>query len=169
MTSHENYECQSARKRDPHKGVFFHAETHYGAPRVRAALRAGEETHGRKRIARLMREARIVGIGRRCGTVTTTRRDKEARPAPDLVDRNFTGGGPKPVLGRRYYVHPDRCRLPVSGRCLGCVWPPDRRLVDGEPSADGTRAGRLGMAVGQQRPPDVIHHSDQGSQPNTPH
>ena len=23
MTSHENYECQSARKRDPHKGVFF--------------------------------------------------------------------------------------------------------------------------------------------------
>jgi putative transposase len=26
--------------------------------------------------------------------VTTTRRDKDARPAPDLVDRDFTAAGP---------------------------------------------------------------------------
>ena len=37
----------------------------YGAPRVHAELRAGGEKHGRKRIARLMREAGLVGVSRR--------------------------------------------------------------------------------------------------------
>ena len=37
----------------------------YGAPRVHAALRAGGERHGRKRIARLMRDAGLVGASRR--------------------------------------------------------------------------------------------------------
>ena len=61
----------------------------YGAPRVHAELRAGGEEHGRKRVARLMRAAGLIGASRRGGTVVTTRRNKEARPAPDLVDRNF--------------------------------------------------------------------------------
>ncbi len=50
----------------------------YGAPRVQAALKAGGEKHGRKRIARLMRAAGLVGASRRRSGVTTTRRDKEA-------------------------------------------------------------------------------------------
>jgi putative transposase len=61
----------------------------YGAPRVHAELRAGGEKHGRKRIARLMRQAGLVGASRRRTGVTTTRRDRDARPAPDLVDRDF--------------------------------------------------------------------------------
>src|SRR5882762_1690376 len=64
------------------------------APRVQAALKAGGEKHGRKRIARLMRAAGLVGASRRRCGVTTTRRDKEARPAPDLVDRNFVASRP---------------------------------------------------------------------------
>ena len=39
-----------------------------------------------------MRAAGIVGVSRRRGTVVTTRRDKEARPAPDLVGRDFSAG-----------------------------------------------------------------------------
>ena len=66
----------------------------YGAPRVHAELRAGGEKHGRKRIARLMRAAGLIGVSRRRGTMVTTRRDKEARPAPDLVDRDFTAFRP---------------------------------------------------------------------------
>jgi len=62
----------------------------YGAPRVHAELRAGGEKHGRKRIARLMRAAGLIGASRRRGSIVTTRRDKEVRPAPDLVDRDFT-------------------------------------------------------------------------------
>ena len=37
----------------------------YGTPRVYAELRAGGEKHGRKRIARLMRAAGLVGASRR--------------------------------------------------------------------------------------------------------
>ena len=66
----------------------------YGAPRVHAKLQAGGERHGRKRIARLMREANLVGVSRRRSGPTTTRRDKEARAAPDLVDRDFAAAGP---------------------------------------------------------------------------
>jgi putative transposase len=39
----------------------------YGAPRVHAELRAGGEKHGRKRIARLMRVAGLIGASRRRG------------------------------------------------------------------------------------------------------
>ncbi len=66
----------------------------YGAPRVHAELRAGGERHGRKRIARLMRDAGLVGASRRRHGPVTTQRDKDARPAPDLVDRDFTAAGP---------------------------------------------------------------------------
>src|SRR5205823_12573408 len=74
----------------------IHVTSHetYGAPRIHAELRAAGEKHGRKRIARLMRAAGIVGVSRRRGTVVTTRRDKDARPAPDLVDRDFSASAP---------------------------------------------------------------------------
>jgi transposase InsO family protein len=44
----------------------------------------------RKRIARLMRAAALVGACHRQGGPVTTRRDRDARPAPDLVDRKFS-------------------------------------------------------------------------------
>ena len=49
----------------------------YGAPRVHAELAAEGVAVGRKRVARLMRRARIQGIHRR-RKITTTRRN----PAP---------------------------------------------------------------------------------------
>jgi len=66
----------------------------YGAPRVHAALRAGGERHSRKRIERLMREAGLVGASHCRGGPVTTRRNEDARPAPDLVDRDFAAAGP---------------------------------------------------------------------------
>ncbi len=61
---------------------------------MHAELRAGGEKHGRKRIARVMRAAGLVGASRRRAGVTTTRRDRAARPAPDLVDRKFAADRP---------------------------------------------------------------------------
>jgi putative transposase len=66
----------------------------YGAPRVHADLRQRGERHGRKRIARRMRGVGLAGASHRHGGPTTTQRDRDARPAPDLVDRNFTAYGP---------------------------------------------------------------------------
>src|SRR6202035_3553574 len=92
----------------------------YGAPRVHAELRTEGRAVGKKRIARLMRAAGIVGVSRRRGVITT-QRDRDARPAPDLVDRNFTARPSEPALGRRHHVCPDGGRLPVSRCRARCV------------------------------------------------
>ena len=65
----------------------------YGAPRVHAELAAEGVSVGRKRVARLMRQARIEGVHRR-RKVVTTRRNPESAAAPDLVNREFTADGP---------------------------------------------------------------------------
>lgn len=136
----------------------------YGAPRVHAELRAGGERHGRKRVARLMRAAGLVGASRRRAGVTTTRRDEGARPAPDLVDRNFAADGPD-----RLWVA-DITFIPSAAGFLylAVVLDAWSRKVVGWAMANHLRAepvlAALEMAVGQRRPRDVIHHSDQGSQ-----
>ena len=64
----------------------------YGAPRTHAEREDGTRI-GRKRVARLMRQAGIVGVSRR-KSLRTTRRDDRDRPAPDLVNRKFSASGP---------------------------------------------------------------------------
>ena len=48
---------------------------------------------GRKRVARLMRQARIQGVHRR-RKIATTRQNPAQAAAPDLVRREFTADGP---------------------------------------------------------------------------
>jgi putative transposase len=65
----------------------------YGSPRVTAALVKQGWKVNEKRVARLMGELGIAGKhGRR--KLVTTRRDKDATPAPDLVERDFSAEGP---------------------------------------------------------------------------
>ena len=136
----------------------------YGAPQVHAELRAQGERHGRKRIARLMREAGLVGASRRRGGITTTRRDQDARPAPDLVDRNFVASAPNQLWVT------DITHVPTASGFLYLVMVLDAwsRRVVGWAMADHLRAelvlDALEMAVGQRRPKAVIHHGDQGPQ-----
>ena len=136
----------------------------YGAPRVHAELLTGGEKHGRKRIARLMREAGLVGASRRRGGVTTTRRGQDARPAPDLVGRNFVASGPNELWVADITFVPTASGLLYLAVVLD-VW---SRKVVGWAMTNHLRAelvvDALEMAVGQRRPRDVIHHSDQGTQ-----
>ena len=55
----------------------------YGAPRIHADLPAKGASASLKRVARVMREAGVRGVSRR-KWATTTLRDNDARPAPDL-------------------------------------------------------------------------------------
>jgi len=131
---------------------------------VQAALKAGGEKHGRKRIARLMRAAGLVGASRRRSGATTTRRDKEARPAPDLVDRNFVASRPNQLWVADITFVPT-----ASGFLyLAVVLDAWSRKVVGWSMANHLRTelvlDALEMAIGQRRPDGVIHHSDQGSQ-----
>ncbi len=66
----------------------------YGYPRVHAELNASGVRCGRRRVARLMREAGLSGCMRGPRRRSTTRRDGNAAPAPDLVDRHFLAATP---------------------------------------------------------------------------
>ena len=136
----------------------------YGAPRVHAELRAQGEQHGRKRIARLMREGGLVGASHRRGGPVTTQRDKEARPAPDLVDRDFTAVGPNQLWVADITYVPTMAGFLYLAVVLD-AW---SRKVVGWSMANHLRAelvlDAMEMAIGQRRPGNVVHHSDQGSQ-----
>jgi len=135
----------------------------YGCPRVHAELAASGELINRKRVARLMRVEGLAGVSRR-RCARTTVRDRDARPAPDLVDRNFTAD-----QRDRLWVA-DITYIPTwSGFLYLAVvidaW--SRRIV-GWSMATHLRTElvleALNMALWQRRPSDVVHHSDQGTQ-----
>ena len=69
-------------------------EVNHGGPRIRAALRGEGERVSRDRVACLMRELGVEGVTRRRFKAGATKRDAKARPAPDLVNRDFSAQGP---------------------------------------------------------------------------
>ena len=135
----------------------------YGAPRIHADLAAQGIHVGCKRVARLMRGASLQGVSRR-KPFRTTVRDETARPAPDLVDRQFTAAGPN-----RLWVA-DITYVPTGAGFLYLAVVLDawsRRVIgwamDTHLRTDLVLAA-LDMALAQRRPTDVIHHSDHGCQ-----
>ena len=135
----------------------------YGTPRIHRDLRAAGIRIGRKRVARLLKQAGLRGVSRR-KWVTTTIRAAQARPAPDLVQRRFAANGPNQLWVA------DITYVPTSSGTLFLavvldVW--SRRVI-GWAMETHLRTelvlAALNMAIAQRRPHDVIHHSDQGCQ-----
>jgi len=134
----------------------------YGAPRIHAELAAQGISIGRKRVARLMRIARLQGVSRR--KFRTTVRDATARPAPDLVDRQFTTAGPNQLWVADITYVPTWAGFLYLAVVLD-AW--SRRVIGWAMEAHLRTElvlAALNMAVAQRRPTDVIHHSDQGCQ-----
>jgi len=136
----------------------------YGAPRVLADLQEQGEQVGRKRVARLMREAKLQGVTRR-KWVVTTRRDPKARPAPDLVERKFVANGPNQLWVADMTYIPTHVGFLYLAVVLD-VW--SRKIVGWAFSARlATQIvlEALNMAIDQRGSiQNVIHHSDQGCQ-----
>lgn len=144
----------------------IHAESHgaYGSPNIHAELRDHGARVGRKRVARLMRRAGLRGVSRRRSYVTTTRRDPERRPAPDLVQRQFRADGPNQLWVADMTYVPTWAGFIFLAIVLD-VW--SRRVIGwaiGEQMTTELVLAALNMAYEQRQPHDVIHHSDQGSQ-----
>ncbi len=136
----------------------------YGSPNIHAELRDEGVRVARKRVARLMHEARLRGVSRRKRFVVTTQRDARQRPAPDLVKRSFTAAGPNELwVADMTYIATWAGAVYLA--IVVDVW--SRRIVGwaiGEQMTAGLVVQALDLAGFQRRPTNVIHHSDQGSQ-----
>lgn len=135
----------------------------YGAPRVHADLRDQGIAVGYKRVARLMRAGGLRGASGHRRPVTT-RRQKGARPAPDLVERNFTASRPDALWVADITYIPTNAGFLYLAVVLDAF---SRRIVGWSMAAHLRTElvlAALEMALRQRRPEGVIHHSDQGSQ-----
>lgn len=145
--------------------IYRHSDGTYGCPRIYQQLRAEGVQVGHNRVARLMRVAGLRGVSRRRRFVTTTQRaSMAARPAPDLVRRDFRAEAPN-----RLWVA-DVSHIPTweGFLYLAVVLDVFSRRIVGWAMAGHLRTelvlAALEMAFAQRRPEAVIHHSDQGAQ-----
>lgn len=143
----------------------FHvaSKRRYGSPRVYEDLKASGEKVGRKRVARLMRNNKLVAITRRRFRKTTDSKH-DFSIAPNLLGRDFTAVKPNAswvtditfiwtLQGWLYLaVIIDLFSRRVVGWATGRNV--DRHLA----------LAALDMAIRQRHPDDdLIHHSDRGS------
>jgi transposase InsO family protein len=133
-------------------------------PRVHAALRAAGIRTSRRRVARLMRAAGLVGCCRR-RRVRTTIADPAHAPAPNLVARDFTATAVDRLwLGDITYVPTQEGWL-----YLAILLDARSRRVVGWAMADHLRTelalDALAMALARRRPgAGLVHHTDRGCQ-----
>jgi putative transposase len=139
----------------------------YGAHKLwKAARRAGIDI-GRDQVARLMRAMQINGVSRQRRKVFTTRQDRDALRAPDLVNRNFTACRPDALWVTDLTYVPTRTGMgyvcfivdAFSRRIVGWRVAANMRtemVLDALEMARRSRGGR--RLVG------LVTHSDAGSQ-----
>ena len=146
--------------------IWRRSRSRYGAPRVTAALLKAGVAVNEKRVARLMGE---LGIAGKCGRrkLRTTWRDPAARPAADLVERDFTAEVPDELwVGDITYLPTDEGWLFVASVLDVCT-----RAVVGWSIADHLRTELCTDAMasaaatrGRARFTGTVFHSDHGCQ-----
>ena len=137
----------------------------YGAPRVHRALQAEGICVGRKRVARLMREAGLVARRPSRRGVRTTDSTHAEPVVPNRLNRQFTVPVPDRVWVSDITYVPTRQGWLYLGVVLDLA---SRRVVGAamRPTLDTELAlDALRMALGARRPPPgLLHHSDRGVQ-----
>jgi len=144
--------------------IYERSHRTYGARRVHVELR---EVYGmlvgRKRVARLMRQAALKGVHKRRFRCTT-RSGSAERWAPDLVERHFVADRPDALWVA------DVTYVPTAEGFLylAVVLDVFSRLIVGWAMEARLRSQlvllALEMAYAQRTPRDVIHHSDHGTE-----
>ena len=139
----------------------------YGAHKLwKAARRAGHDV-GRDQVARLMRELGIEGVSRRRKRVFTTKADRDATRAPDLVNRNFTADRPDALWVTDLTYVPTRSGMAYVSFIVDAF---SRRIV-GWRVASNMRTDMVLDALemarrsrGSRRFVGLVAHADAGSQ-----
>jgi putative transposase len=135
----------------------------YGRPRVKAELKDAGISVSNDRLGRLMNERNLEGASRR-KRVRTTIRNRDARPAPDLVDRKFSADAPDKLWVADITYVPTYAGFLF----LAVVMDAFSRRVVGWATSSNMRTqlvlDALNMAIERRKPIDVVHHSDQGTQ-----
>jgi transposase InsO family protein len=148
---------------DDIKDIYDDSRCTYGAPRVHAELRKRGKRVARKRVARLMRKAGLVGRCPRRFRRTTI--PDPATQVQDLVQRQFRPMAPNQVwMADISYI-----RTWEGWLYLAVILDAFSRKVVGWAVADHLRTdlatAALQLALTSRRPSQgLIHHSDRGSQ-----
>jgi putative transposase len=139
----------------------------YGYRRLWKQLRREGERAPRCQVQRLMRANGIQGAKRRGRQWRTTSQDADARPLPDLLQRDFTAQAPN----RRWVADFTYVRCWEGVVFFAFILDVYSRMIVGWQFAAHMRTelvqDALEMAVGQRRPGSdvaLVHHSDRGSQ-----
>ena len=112
-----------------------------------------------------MRARGLQGVCKRRSYTVTTERNKGARPAPDLVERDFVANAPNPLWVADMTYVPTWVGFSYLAVVLD-VW--SRRIVGwaiGETMSSGLVISALNMALSMRVPnggAGLIRHSDQG-------
>jgi len=162
---------ESGRTRDDRRltvlirDIFTEGRGIYGAPRVHMTLRQSGQRCGRKRVARLMKNAGLRSKTRRRFRVKTTDSKHDHPIAPDLLGQNFTASAPnKAWVSDITFIPTDEGWLYLASTMDLC----SRKIV-GWSMASTLHAtivvDALKMAIERREPlAGLIHHSDRGSQ-----
>jgi putative transposase len=137
----------------------------YGSPRIHAALQRKGVACGRHRIARLMRLHQMAGRKAHKRFPTTTQRNPQVLPAPNLLNQDFSS----PAVDRKWVSDITYIDTAEGWLYLAAVVDLFSRQVVGWAMADHMQTSlveeALKMAMLQRQPsPGLLHHSDQGSQ-----
>jgi putative transposase len=146
------------------RGIHERSRRTYGAPRIHAELQEKSVRCGKKRVARLMRQAALQGAYRRRAGRTTIR-DLQAPLAPDLVRRAFAVAQPD----RLWVADITYIRTWAGWLYLATVLDAFSRRVVGWAMQEHLETSlvldALNMALWNRRPaPGLVHHSDHGTQ-----
>jgi putative transposase len=145
--------------------IFLAKRCRYGAPRMTAELRRAGWAIGENRVARLMTRAGLAARQPRRWWPRTTETDPAARPAANVVDRDFAPERPDAVwVTDITYLATGEGWLYLAA-IVDCY----SRAVVGWATAEHMGVelclAALDNAVQMRNPPPgLVHHSDRGSQ-----
>ncbi len=156
--------CEDAALTERVREIHERSRRTYGSPRVHAELRSLGTRCSRKRVARLMRDAVLRGCmrGRR---KRTTLHGERARPAEDLVKRDFQAT----KIDKVWVADITYITTGEGFLYLAFILDVHSRRIVGWAMESHLRTelvvDALQMAVWRRKPaPGLIHHSDQGVQ-----